>query len=297
MDAAVTYHDFIAQFNAINIHAPWMIPYTQIHQKLTKDIQSQQFTPNTPLYIWLNQYIQDKQIPIQNYKNNALTFTHQNQLPHGIMYESFIDSYKQIPTRDNLHDWFGACVWLVFYQSKSVLNQYHIRNIADNTSQNKRNRIRDAITVWDENGIILAVCDDDIGHTIIQYLQEFSWQNALYQSRDFWYTPHNQNSKIQAFVFGHALLEQLIVPRKNLCGHAFVIKVNKEFFQKTHNQQYRDLDTIVSKNLSIWLQNQNTTPKDLQPLPVLGIPYFWENQTIDFYADTSVFRTKRRSTI
>ena len=38
------------------------------------------------------------------------------------------------------------------------------------------------------------------------------------------------------------------------------------------------------------------TPQMLNPLPILGVPYFWkENQNPDFYQDSFVFRKGRKN--
>ncbi len=37
-----------------------------------------------------------------------LSFVCQNELSYGITYEKFIGQTGKIPTRDNLHDWFGG---------------------------------------------------------------------------------------------------------------------------------------------------------------------------------------------
>ena len=87
--------------------------------------------------------------------NTPLQFTAQDDLPHGTAYEMYIHQTAKIPTRDNLHDWFGACVWSVFPKTKSMLNAKHIAHFAHQNTSNGRNRVRDTITVFDENGAIL----------------------------------------------------------------------------------------------------------------------------------------------
>lgn len=289
--------NFIAEFNKITIKNPWLTPYFSIHQSLKADIENYQFNDNTSLYDWLNNYFKNHQLPLYNHHNTALSFTHQNDLPHGTAYELFISQNGKIPTRDNLHDWFNACIWAVFKQSKAILNHHHLLHIDKNESGNKRNRVRDAITVFDENGIVLAVSNETIGKGIKESLFEFNWQHSLINPRAFWHNPtsNNPTTHAQAFVFGHALLEQLITPRKNLCGHTIAIMVEPEFFHWDTLTQLSHLDNLLAKQLNDWLSKPTATPKDLQPLPVLGIPYFYDNQDKEFYDDTSVFRTGRKS--
>jgi hypothetical protein len=43
------------------------------------------------------------------------------------------------------------------------------------------------------------------------------------------------------------------------------------------------------------LQTHALTTSDYTPLPILGVPNWWSGQDLDFYADQSVFRAKRKS--
>lgn len=278
---------FIDEFNTINPHQLWLLPLLDIHQAFGKD------TPNTPLYEWLNDYFDKNKLTLTNHQNYPLTFTHQNDLEHGISYEVHIDKHKQIPTRDNLHDWFGACIWSIFPKSKAVLNAKHLEHIHDDHSGNKRNRVRDTITVFDENGAILVVADDDIGRNIGTALANFDWQNCLVRHRAYWSDNEGKDKKAKVFIFGHALLEQLINPYKSLCSHTLIIHVPPAFFDSTLTEQLTHLDEV----LSVYLQNflkEGVTPRALNPLPILGVPYFWQNDDPKFYDDPFVFRGGRR---
>jgi hypothetical protein len=53
----------------------------------------------------------------------AVPFVSQDALPPGMAYEQFIFERGQVPTRENLHDFFNALCWMVFPQAKRRLNQ------------------------------------------------------------------------------------------------------------------------------------------------------------------------------
>lgn len=285
--------NFLQNFATIDPSAPWLSPYLPIHQAFAK-------RPALPLFEWLNEYFTNNNIHLKNHQNHPLSFTHQNELEHGMAYESHIGQYHKIPTRDNLHDWFGACVWSVFPKTKSLLNAKHLTHMNDDTTANKRNRVRDTITVFDENGAVLVVADDDIGHAIGQGLGDFNWQTCLIDNRQYWANDgktcdeyHFDDKKAKVFIFGHALLEQLIHPYKSLCSHALVIKTDSSFFKKPLNEQLIILDDDLSDYLTHFLK-EGATPRQLNPLPILGVPYFWDNQNTDFYHDPFIFRKGRR---
>lgn len=280
-------NDFLTQFDTIDHTAVWLLPYADIHRTFAKDRWIGELAD------WLNGYFRQQAItPMLHGTNKPLTFVNQDDLPHGTAYEQHIFNTANIPTRNNLHDWFGACVWSVFPKSKALLNQAHIREMAKGTNAHGRNRVRDAITVFDENGAILAVSDEQIAHA----LKQFDWQNALVAPRHAWCNPSlpTAGSQAQIFIFGHALLEQLIYPRKSLCSHTWIVRVADDFFAKNEQEKLADLDDLLHRLLDEWLVD-GATPRDLSPLPILGVPYFWDNADASFYDDEAVFRKGRRT--
>ncbi len=212
-------------------------------------------------------------------------------------YETLIADTGQIPTRNNLHDLFNGWVWLTFPKTKALLNRYQAEQIAELGITGKRGKVRDAITVLDENGAILITAN----HFIAQALKNFDWQNCLVKPRSFWHNfadvDKNQNNPPQAILMlcGHALIEQLVTPRKPLCSHTFILQVEEDFFQSSMNEQRQQVDKLLLKVVDNWLQQDDVSPRQLSPLPVLGVPYFWtENANPEFYNDNYVFRSGRR---
>ncbi len=189
----------------------------------------------------------------------------------------------------------GACIWVSFPKSKAMLNFHHLKHLNDDDTNNKRNRVRDTITVFDENGAIVVVCDDNLGYGVADALVNFKWQSCLVDSRPHWHNPKNPKpyDKAQVLIFGHALLEQLITPRKPLCSHAMIINVPPPFFGLSLTDKLAFIDEWLCHQLDNFLQ-KDISPKQLHPLPILGVPYFWDNQDDEFYQDTFVFRSGRK---
>lgn len=284
--------DFISSFANIDQKAMWFLPFLDIHQALHAQIVNH---PPKNLAGWLNAYFtrQTLNTSIHN-TDKKLTFTSQDDLPNGTSYEQFIFHQHKIPTRNNLHDWFGACIWSYFPKTKALLNHKHCQNFTQN---NQRNRLRDTITVFDENGAILVVSDEMIGEAIADSLAKFDWQHCLVDNRFYWHNPINPkaNDKAQIMIFGHALLEQLITPRKALCSHTVIINVPSTFFGLSLKDKYAFIDECLCWQMDKFLQD-GVTPQMLNPLPILGVPYFWkENQNPDFYQDSFVFRKGRKN--
>lgn len=231
--------------------------------------------------------------PIQANQAQPLTFVLQNALPEGEAYEHFIGTTGNIPTRDNLHDLFNGSIWLTFPKTKALFNHYHMREIAAQGVGESRGRVRDTITIFDENGAVLVTSDKRIGEALIA----FDWQDSLVTPRAKWDNPKQINREAQAavYIFGHALLEQLVQPRKPLCAHSIVIPVTQDFFALSLSERMPYLDNKLAERMDELLLQESVTPRQLAPLPILGVPHFWsENEHISFYEDRYVFRSGRR---
>lgn len=231
--------------------------------------------------------------PTQGNQAHTLTFVSQNALPEGDAYESFIAKTGNIPTRDNLHDLFNGSIWLTFPKTKALLNYHHMLEIAAQGIGERRGRVRDTITIFDENGAILVTSDRGIG----EGLKAFDWQASLVTSRAQWDNPTQVNRHAQAavYIFGHALIEQLIQPRKPLCAHSLVIYVTQDFFVLPLSKRMAYLDDALAQQMNEVLCQDGVTPRHLSPLPILGVPHFCsENEHTHFYDDPYVFRSGRR---
>lgn len=232
--------------------------------------------------------------PALNNQAHTLQFVSQKALPEGEAYENFIGTTGNIPTRDNLHDLFNGSIWLTFPKTKALLNYYHMLEIDQQGIGASRGRVRDTITVFDENGAILVTAESSIGEALV----DFDWQESLVAPRDKWDNPKQLNKQAQAavYIFGHALLEKLLHPRKALCAHSIVINVTQDFFALSLSERINLLDQKVADYMDALLSQPDVTPRKLSPLPILGVPHYWaENANSSFYDDSHVFRSGRRS--
>lgn len=177
-------------------------------------------------------------------------------LPDGEAYEAFIARTGCVPTRDNLHDHFNRLVWHRQPRIKQRLNQLQAAEIAARGVGATRGALRDALTLFDENGALWQ----DAPALLTQALAARDWHALFITHRALW-----QHHRFE--IFGHALLEQLATaPRKGLTAHV-----------------------LLSDPLA--LTPAQWASKPFLPLPVLGIPGWWPaNQDPVFYADTQVFR-------
>ena len=63
---------------------------------------------------------------LSNSFSQPIRFVPQHALPASALYESHVAATGEVPTRDNLHDFFNALVWLHFPLTKRTLNRLQV---------------------------------------------------------------------------------------------------------------------------------------------------------------------------
>ena len=229
----------------------------------------------------LNQY--SAALHLTNHLHHPIRFVPQDELPGGTAYETYISQTGHVPTRDNLHDFFNALVWLSMPNIKRQLNAVQATQIECHGIGQTRGGVRDATTLFDENALLLAARDHEAGHSLVNALRNRQWHNALWERRSA-FIEH-----VEVWAFGHALMEKLITPYKGITAHAWVVTVPNHYFSLPDAAKRHWLDIHVAAELA----HSALTTQCFTPLPVLGIPGWWPNQDAAFYADANVFRPKR----
>ena len=160
----------------------------------------------------LNQLAQEQQL--HNHQGMALEFIPQEELPDGVAYEAHISATGKVPTRENLHDFFNALVWLSFPRIKRQLNALQAAQIASLGIGKSRGPARDAATIFDENAALLVVEHSTEGDELISALRQHEWESAFITQR------HKFNQCAKVWGFGHALMEKLVTPYKAITAHS-----------------------------------------------------------------------------
>lgn len=199
-------------------------------------------------------------------------FVHQSDLPPGQAYEQFIFDTRTVPTRDNLHDLFNGLCWMQFPLTKTRLNQLQAEQLAIAGVQSLRGAVRDALTVFDENAAFLQAPPP-----LWDALLARDWHRLFVVLRPLW-------AQARLTLFGHALLEKLVSPRKPITAHVYLAPGSMDLAVGADQ-----LDAVVAASLSADVLKT----KPFVPLPVLGVPGWWpENENFSFYDDPKVFRPR-----
>lgn len=226
-----------------------------------------------------------RQRELDNAAGLPIVFVPQHQLPEGIAYEAHISATGQVPTRDNLHDFFNALIWLRFPQVKRTLNQLQAMEIRRRQTLSSEGGIagtrggqRDAATLFDENAAVFISTDA----SLIDALRRHQWKQVLQKN------PGQFATSCRVLLFGHALIEKLVSPYKAITAHVWCMSVDANELASASSQQMTTLDQRLASDIA-----PGFVSADFSHLPVLGVPGWWSGQDEAFYDDSSVFRPLR----
>jgi hypothetical protein len=245
---------WLERLEGIESGAPWYEPWRDCAGRVILEMRE-----GAPLHEALNRH-----------GNGSVHFVASHSLPSGIPYEQFVFETAQCPTRDCAHDFFNGLAWLNFPLSKRQLNRLQAAAIAADGVSGKRGPLRDAITIFDENGAVLSAPAE-----LWNALRQGDWRRLFVDLRPLW-------REARLLVFGHALLEKLLLPRKNLTAHVLDLEAPV--------LEWDRLDGWLAPHLTA----ERLSLKPFVPLPLLGIPgWAAENENFSFYDDRRVFRLPR----
>ena len=188
-------------------------------------------------------------------------------------YESHILQTGCIPTRpDNWHDLMNALVWLRFPLFKAALNAAHFQAIAQETGSVRGQR-RDALTVLDESGVWVMSQYPALPALLVQR----EWHELFWEKRE------RVRLHMQFVIVGHALLEKALTPYPAMTGKCLLLN--------STNVDLRHFDLRRADELATAALIDIESPRQLPPLPVLGIPG-WDaaNNKAGYYHNREIFR-------
>lgn len=184
----------------------------------------------------------------------------------------------------NWHDLFNVLAWLAFPRGKAALNARHFSALKAQRAAGASNRgpVQDALTLFDEGGVIVASCDDQL----LKMLAEFRWKEL------FWHHRHGARSRMRFVLFGHALYEKALRPFTGITGRGVVLKVEPEWLGAPVQEQTAWLDARIAAYLAD--PGNLLSTRELAVVPVLGVPgWCADNEREAYYDDPDQFRRGR----
>lgn len=198
----------------------------------------------------------------------------------GMVYECRIWENGEVATRqDNWHDFFNALVWLTFTQTKVAVSACHVE--AMTAPGEARGRVRDALTHFDECGIVVLSSQPEL----LDLLRGFEWKKLFVERRE------DVKRSMRFVIFGHATYEQMLQPFRGLTAKAVLYEVSEDWLQMSEAAQTTAVDALLAADLA---SGRYQRPRDFQPLPLLGIPGVTpDSEDPAYYDDTWQFRPGR----
>jgi hypothetical protein len=180
------------------------------------------------------------------------------------------------------HDLFNALVWMTFPTTKAIINARHYEALSAG-SQGNRPPQRDALTLFDEDGVVILASDGEL----LDLIREFRWKELFWQRRA------EVRTRMRFFVFGHALYQKALKPFIGLTGKGLLFRVSRAFPELARGQQLAEVDRLLAAYVCDRARLRNG--KEFAPLPLLGVPGWWtDNEQEKFYANAAYFRSGRR---
>jgi hypothetical protein len=190
-------------------------------------------------------------------------------------YELRIADTGEIETRpQNWHDLFNALAWIAYPRAKARINAQHAAILVERgeAEAKRRSPERDALTLFDEGGVVVASSDP----AVFQRIRDFAWKELFWQRR----AELERTTRFHAF--GHALHEKMLDPHLGIVAKTIFVPL----------ADVGEADLHLAEHFSERARFQ--APKAMAPMPVLGIPQ-WHPGTAgeSFYDDPVHFRGPR----
>ena len=207
------------------------------------------------------------------------------------------------------HDVFNALAWLAFPHTRAALNAVHVAAGATEVRPggapraarlgpaaapprggNGRSRPRDAATLLDESGILVACADQGL----VGAWREHRWRDAFGDAA-------RVGASLAAWVVGHGVLDKLRAPFPGLTAKALVLPMAPSALPGGHEARRATVDRRAAE----WIAARGAAfaPDDLLPLPLAALPALqWPPSAGQSpmsadprrFDDVSVFRPARR---
>lgn len=234
-----------------------------------------------PELVQLHRWQQESGVQLRSGNGVPIRFESPSGFETG--YERRIYDSGAMTVRENdWHDAFNALVWLAFPALKAALNARHVAAMQVVPQGAPRGRVRDAATLFDESGVIVAHNAPRLAEALIDQ----RWHEVFIARR-------GEAMRCMRFVvFGHAVYDKLRAPHHGMCGKVLPVQLEQWQLSLPTGQLVAALDAQVAGRLA--QPDFLATPDALSPLPLLGIPGVTRaNEDPAYYDDATQFRPRR----
>ena len=199
-----------------------------------------------------------------------------------IPYELRVARTGEVETRPgSWHDLFNALAWMAFPRTKAQVNAQHAAILAEGGEREalRRGPERDALTLFDESGVIVACASPELARLALGR----EWK-AL-----FWARRAELAARMEFLAFGHALHEKALDPYPGLVARTVFVPVDEGHFALPREARVAAADALAAAHFA--RRANFAAPRALPPRPILGIPgWHPDNAREAYYDDAGHFR-------
>ncbi|MBX3184742.1 MAG: DUF3025 domain-containing protein [Polyangiaceae bacterium] len=190
-------------------------------------------------------------------------------------YDYYIKETGLVPSRPgSWHDLFNALMWRHYPALKRGVHRLQLEDFAARVDPRRRTALGDAVTLLDEGGVIVLSSDPEL----LELIRQFSWLELFYERRAAF------QRRVRVLVVGHALLHALLRPFIGLVGQAWLVSAPDDALS-----DWRCARSFADAYAAAHLAAEVRRPKDLHPLPLLGIPGYQDNDSADYYRNLPAY--------
>jgi hypothetical protein len=232
-----------------------------------------------PIESGLRQFQLFDKLPVFEELNSVLQVEKITFVPQQPKSDAFSESYEpriylkgEVQTReDNWHDFFNALMWHRFPLAKKVINRLQYQLQKSRHPNKQRLPAENMLTLFDENGAIVLARDP----ALLDLIRGHHWHELFWQRRE------QIKRDLKVCGFGHALYEKAVHPYLGLTAKCLLFV----------DPQCESIDAFVAGFLAD--KGHTLRTADLSPLPILGLPGWWpENTDEAFYKNEGYFRPR-----
>ena len=188
-------------------------------------------------------------------------------------YEQHVAELLAVPTRPgHWHDFFNMTVWAHFPKLRWALNSLHVdASVGPKDPRNGRAPAQNLAATFDEAGMLVVSTSQSV-------LAEL---RALKFRRVFWERRAELLATTRFWLVGHGMLESLLSPHPALAARSLQLHL-PSLPAAEHSDQLRfELDSLAAAHIQGWRAVRSV----LDPVPLLAIPGYCDNDAPEFYDD------------
>jgi len=188
-------------------------------------------------------------------------------------YEQHVARLEQVPTRPgHWHDFFNMVVWAHFPKLRWALNSLHVdTNLGPIDPRNGRAPAQNLAATFDEAGMLVV----STSRAVLDGLR------ALHFKHVFWERRAEVLATTRFWVVGHGMLESLLTPHPGLSVRSLQLHVPALTKLDSDDDFRFAIDALAAARIHAWRSGRTV----LDPVPLLAIPGYSDNDSADFYDD------------